>query len=191
MMELAPTRVIQIRFYYHGSCVSGTALLAEAAVCGHREGLYSLLVIQFNSRGNNKDDHDLRAGATLCTRVASLGHVDALRELSHCLKDDFGVQRSVLDGLCLLIQDNARVLAAIVVAGAPSLHGRGSGKAAAATASRWHSCLLSDFGCRVAAATAVEAHTTNRFLVDWFASRALAQPVAGAGTVAAAQLVRG
>uniref|UniRef100_I1P635 At2g35280-like TPR domain-containing protein n=3 Tax=Oryza glaberrima TaxID=4538 RepID=I1P635_ORYGL len=97
-----------IRFYCLGSRGSGAALMAAAAVSGHREALYSLAVIQFNGSGGSKDDRDLRAGAALCARAASLGHVDALRELGHCLQDGYGVRRSVLDGRRLLIQANAR-----------------------------------------------------------------------------------
>jgi TPR repeat protein len=140
-----------IRFYCLGSRGSGAALMAAAAVGGHREALYSLAVIQFNGSGGSKDDRDLRAGAALCARAASLGHVDALRELGHCLQDGYGVRRSVLDGRRLLIQANARELAAAVAASA-SLLRAATGKPAAA-ASRRHSCLLSDFGCHAAAPT--------------------------------------
>ncbi|CAL5067310.1 unnamed protein product [Urochloa decumbens] len=170
-----------IRFYCLGSRGSGAALMAAAAVGGHREALYSLAVIQFNGSGGSKDDRDLRAGAALCARAASLGHVDALRELGHCLQDGYGVRRSVADGRRLLVQANARELAAAAT---------GGGKAAAAVGAsrRRHSCLLSDFGCRAAAAAAAgEAHAANRFLVDWFASRPLVQAAAAsAGTAAAA-----
>ncbi|KAF7008945.1 hypothetical protein CFC21_023588 [Triticum aestivum] len=158
-----------IRFYCLGSRGSGAALMAAAAVGGHREALYSLAVIQFNGSGGSKDDRDLRAGAALCARAASLGHVDALRELGHCLQDGYGVRRSLLDGRRLLIQANARELAAAVTTSASLLRAAaGSGKA-----SRRHSCLLSDFGCRAAAAAAGEAHAANRFLVEWFALRPL------------------
>lgn len=143
-----------IRFYCLGSRGSGAALMAAAAVGGHREALYSLAVIQFNGSGGGKDDRDLRAGAALCARAAARGHVDALRELGHCLQDGYGVRRSVLDGRRLLIQANARELAAASVA---------------------HPCLLmSDLGCR-----AGEAHAANRFLVDWFASRPLGSASGG------------
>ncbi|KAF0931937.1 hypothetical protein E2562_007121 [Oryza meyeriana var. granulata] len=167
-----------IRFYCLGSRGSGAALMAAAAVGGHREALYSLAVIQFNGSGGTKDDRDLRAGAALCARAASLGHVDALRELGHCLQDGYGVRRSVLDGRRLLIQANARELAAAVAASASLLRAAG-GKPAS---SRRHSCLLSDFGCHAAAKAGGEPHDANRFLVDWFASR----PLAGAPTAAAA-----
>ncbi|KAF8715344.1 hypothetical protein HU200_026977 [Digitaria exilis] len=158
-----------IRFYCLGSRGSGAALMAAAAVGGHREALYSLAVIQFNGSGGSKDDRDLRAGAALCARAASLGHVDALRELGHCLQDGYGVRRSLLDGRRLLIQANARELASLTAAGG------GSVKAPR----RKHSCLLSDFGCRAAAAG--EAHAANRFLVEWFATRPLVAGGTGGG----------
>ncbi|XP_040379387.1 F-box protein At1g67340-like [Oryza brachyantha] len=173
-----------IRFYCLGSRGSGAALMAAAAVGGHREALYSLAVIQFNGSGGTKDDRDLRAGAALCARAASLGHVDALRELGHCLQDGYGVRRSVLDGRRLLIQANARELAAAVAASASLLRAAagGGGK----PASRRHSCLLSDFGCHAAAKAGGEAHAANRFLVDWFASRPLAAAAATAAASATA-----
>ncbi|CAM0904918.1 unnamed protein product [Alopecurus aequalis] len=159
-----------IRFYCLGSRGSGAALMAAAAVGGHREALYSLAVIQFNGSGGTKDDRDLRAGAALCARAASLGHVDALRELGHCLQDGYGVRRSLLDGRRLLIQANARELAAAVTSSTSVLRAAGAGS----KVSRRHSCLLSDFGCRAAAAAAAgEAHAANRFLAEWFESRSL------------------
>ncbi|TVU13996.1 hypothetical protein EJB05_37437 [Eragrostis curvula] len=185
-----------IRFYCLGSRGSGAALMAAAAVGGHRDALYSLAVIQFNGSGGSKDDRDLRAGAALCARAASLGHVDALRELGHCLQDGYGVRRSVLDGRRLLIQANARELAAAVTASA-SLLIRAGGKASSATARRRHACLLSDFGCRAAVAAAsatgeAATHAANRFLVDWFAARPLgagaAAGVGAAGATAASEV---
>jgi len=130
---LVRSRVLQIRFYCLGSRGSGAALMAAAAVGGHREALYSLAVIQFNGSGGGKDDRDLRAGAALCARAASLGHVDALRELGHCLQDGYGVRRSVLDGRRLLIQANARELAASSAAAAPGSRTTGSSSRAART----------------------------------------------------------
>uniref|UniRef100_A0A0D9W443 MYND-type domain-containing protein n=1 Tax=Leersia perrieri TaxID=77586 RepID=A0A0D9W443_9ORYZ len=160
-----------IRFYCLGSRGSGAAMMAAAAVGGHREALYSLAVIQFNGSGGSKDDRDLRAGAALCARAASLGHVDALRELGHCLQDGYGVRRSVLDGRRLLVQANARELAS----SAPLLLLRAAGN-------KGHSCLLSDFGCHAAArAKAAEAHAANRFLVEWFASRPIVTAAEGEG----------
>ena len=170
-------RSMQIRFYcLGGSRGSGAALMAAAAVGGHREALYSLAVILFNGSGGGKDDRDLRAGAALCARAASLGHVDALRELGHCLQDGYGVRRSVLEGQRLLIQANARELQAAVTASA-SMAGAGAGGGKASAAPRRHSCLLSDFWCRAASGETLAA---NRFLVDWFASRPLGASAAAA-----------
>ncbi|WVZ85287.1 hypothetical protein U9M48_032232 [Paspalum notatum var. saurae] len=155
-----------IRFYCLGSRGSGASLMAVAAVGGHREALYSLAVVHFNGSGGGKEDRDLRAGAALCAHAAALGHVAALRELGHCLQDGYGVRRSVPHGRRLLIHANARELAA---AWTP----------APKAAARRHSCLLSDYGCRAAAAAA-EAHAANRFLVEWFASRPPPPPQGGA-----------
>ncbi|KAL5215760.1 hypothetical protein ABZP36_007161 [Zizania latifolia] len=170
-----------IRFYCLGNRGSGAALMATAAMGGHREALYSLAVIQFNGSGGTKDDKDLRAGAALCVRAASLGHVDALRELGHCLQDGYGVPRSVLYGRRLLIKANAREFAAAVASSASPLRSAGTGR----KASRRHSCLLSDFGCHAAVA-AGEPHAANRFMVDWFAARPLAGSSAAAAAAAAA-----
>ncbi|EAZ30505.1 hypothetical protein OsJ_14552 [Oryza sativa Japonica Group] len=171
-----------IRFYCLGSRGSGAALMAAAAVGGHREALYSLAVIQFNGSGGSKDDRDLRAGAALCARAASLGHVDALRELGHCLQDGYGVRRSVLDGRRLLIQANARELAAAVAASASLL------RAATRQARRRPPPAATRASSATSAATprrprpAARRTAANRFLVDWFASR----PLAGSTVASAA-----
>ncbi|KAG2280896.1 hypothetical protein Bca52824_052116 [Brassica carinata] len=80
-----------IRFYCLQNPVSGASLMARAAIKSHAPALYSLSVIQFNGSGGNKSDKNLRAGVALCARSAYLGHVDALRELGHCLQDGYGV----------------------------------------------------------------------------------------------------
>ncbi|KAG2312491.1 hypothetical protein Bca52824_024048 [Brassica carinata] len=100
-----------IRFYCLQNPVSGASLMARAAIKSHAPALYSLSVIQFNGSGGNKSDKNLRAGVALCARSAYLGHVDALRELGHCLQDGYGVPRDVAEGRRLLIQANARELA--------------------------------------------------------------------------------
>lgn len=100
-----------IRFYCLENPVSGASLMARAAIKSHAPALYSLSVIQFNGSGGNKSDKNLRAGVALCARSAYLGHVDALRELGHCLQDGYGVPRDVAEGRRLLIQANARELA--------------------------------------------------------------------------------
>ncbi|CAN4124118.1 unnamed protein product [Withania somnifera] len=158
-----------IRFYCLENRGSGASLMAKAAISSHAPSLYSLAVIQFNGSGGSKNDKDLRAGVALCARAAFLGHIDALRELGHCLQDGYGVKQNVAEGRRFLVQANARELAAFLSM-TPSaltsggwltwnplphhLHVAGTG------------CpLLSDFGCNV---PAPEAHPANRFLTEWF-----------------------
>ncbi|XP_010917530.1 F-box protein At5g50450 [Elaeis guineensis] len=155
-----------IRFYCLESRASGVSLVARAAIGSHMAALYALAVIQFNGSGGSKHDKDLRAGVALCARAAALGHVDALRELGHCLQDGYGVRQNVVEGRRFLVQANAHELAVVL----------GSTAKAAWQAHRHHriseggSCcsLLSDFGCNV---PAPEAHPANRFMVEWFAMR--------------------
>ncbi|OEL36796.1 F-box protein [Dichanthelium oligosanthes] len=162
-----------IRFYCLGSRSGGAALLARAAVGGHAAALYSLAVIQFNGSGGAKSDRDLRAGAALCARAAALGHVDALRELGHCLQDGYGVRRDPAEGRRLLVAANARELTLALAAAAASRHpfdaaGLPLGAAAAAAAGAAGGCpLLSDFGWSLPEA---EPHAANQFMVDWWAS---------------------
>ncbi|KAK9277376.1 hypothetical protein L1049_006919 [Liquidambar formosana] len=162
-----------IRFYCLQNRGSGASLMAKAAISSHSPALYSLAVIQFNGSGGSKNDKDLRAGVALCARAAFLGHIDALRELGHCLQDGYGVRQNIAEGRRFLVQANARELAA-VLSTTPALansarswitwnphpphrHVAGSG------------CpLLSDFGCNV---PAPEAHPASKFLTEWFAGR--------------------
>ncbi|KAI3701686.1 hypothetical protein L6452_26945 [Arctium lappa] len=76
-----------IRFYCLQSRGSGASLMAKEAIKSHASALYSLALIQFNGSGGLKDAKDLRVGVALCARAAFLGHVDALRELGHCLQE--------------------------------------------------------------------------------------------------------
>ncbi|GAB4828623.1 hypothetical protein Ancab_018288 [Ancistrocladus abbreviatus] len=164
-----------IRFYCLQNRGSGASLMAKAAINSHAQALYSLAVIQFNGSGGSKNDKDLRAGVALCARAAFLGHIDALRELGHCLQDGYGVRQNITEGRRFLVQANARELAAVISSNPASLttatrswltwnplphhhrHVSGSG------------CpLLSDFGCNV---PAPEAHPASRFLAEWFAER--------------------
>lgn len=161
-----------IRFYCLQNRGSGASLMAKAAMNSHAPALYSLAVIQFNGSGGTKNDKDLRAGVALCARAAFLGHIDALRELGHCLQDGYGVKQNVTEGRRFLVQANARELAAVISAVngkrtsltwtiQPAQHprirsGTGSG------------CpLLSDYGCNV---PAPEAHPASRFMSEWFAT---------------------
>nr|GMD77533.1 F-box protein At1g67340-like [Ipomoea batatas] len=160
-----------IRFYCLENRGSGASLMAKAAINSHAPALYSLAVIQFNGSGGSKNDKDLRAGVALCARAAFLGHIDALRELGHCLQDGYGVKRNIAEGRRFLVQANARELAN-VLATTPSALLNGSWlswnplphhRNAAGT-----SCpLLSDFGCNV---PAPEPHPANKFLSDWYAT---------------------
>ncbi|XP_057949583.1 F-box protein At1g67340-like [Malania oleifera] len=158
-----------IRFYCLQNRGSGASMMAKAAISSHAPSLYSLAVIQFNGSGGSKTDKDLRAGVALCARAAFLGHVDALRELGHCLQDGYGVRQNIVEGRRFLVQANARELAAVLSV-APSTrswlawnvqshlnslnprsrHVNGTG------------CpLLSDFGCNVPAPEAHPASPIN------------------------------
>lgn len=103
-----------IRFYCLQSRGSGASLMAKAAISSHAPSLYSLAVIQFNGSGGSKNDKDLRAGVALCARAAFLGHIDALRELGHCLQDGYGVRQNIAEGRRFLVQANARELASVL-----------------------------------------------------------------------------
>ncbi|XP_020188481.1 F-box protein At1g67340 [Aegilops tauschii subsp. strangulata] len=161
-----------IRFYCLGSRSGGAALLAKAAVGGHPAALYSLAVIQFNGSGGAKTDRDLRAGAALCARSAALGHVDALRELGHCLQDGYGVRRDPAEGRRLLVAANARELSLALAAAAASATYPFASLPISAVAGGAggvsSSPLLSDFGWSLPEA---EPHTANQFMSDWWASR--------------------
>uniref|UniRef100_A0A1J3G817 F-box protein n=1 Tax=Noccaea caerulescens TaxID=107243 RepID=A0A1J3G817_NOCCA len=147
-----------IRFYCLQNPVSGASLMARAAIKSHAPALYSLSVIQFNGSGGTKSDKNLRAGVALCARSAYLGHVDALRELGHCLQDGYGVPRDVSEGRRLLIQANARELAC-------SLRAYMSLKAGNENET------LTDRACCGGGGIPVqEIHPVNRFLKDWFDS---------------------
>lgn len=147
--------------------------MAKAAIKSHAPSLYSLAVIQFNGSGGSKNDKDLRAGVALCARAASLGHVDALRELGHCLQDGYGVRRNVQEGRRLLVQANAGELAFVLRSAHPAVAQRlltwqlrnpnpGPGLGTGCCS------LLSDFGCFVPSR---EFHPANRFLAEWFGMR--------------------
>ncbi|VVB13434.1 unnamed protein product [Arabis nemorensis] len=143
-----------IRFYCLQNPVSGASLMARAAIKSHAPALYSLSVIQFNGSGGSKTDKNLRAGVALCARSAYLGHVDALRELGHCLQDGYGVPRDVSEGRRLLIQANARELAC-------SLRSYISHKPGNET--------LADLCCG-GGVPVQEIHPVNRLLKEWFGS---------------------
>ncbi|XP_076943316.1 F-box protein At1g67340-like [Bidens hawaiensis] len=101
-----------IQFYCFHNHKLGASLMAKAAIQSHASALYSLSIIRFNGSGGIDAVKDLITGATLCTRAAFLGHVDALRELGHCLVDGYGVIKNVAEGELYLMQANLQELAA-------------------------------------------------------------------------------
>ncbi|CAN0929238.1 F-box protein At1g67340 [Linum grandiflorum] len=168
-----------IRFYCLQNRGSGASLMAKAAISSHAPSLYSLAVIQFNGSGGTKSDKDLRAGVALCARAAFLGHIDALRELGHCLQDGYGVRQNIAEGRRFLVQANARELAAVLSTPTrawltwnnnphvqPNSHlpriGSGGGTGPVGCP------LLSDFGCNV---PAPETHPASKFMSEWFSDR--------------------
>ncbi|XP_076885624.1 F-box protein At1g67340-like [Bidens hawaiensis] len=165
-----------IRFYCLENRGSGASLMAKAAINSHAPALYSLALIQFNGSGGSKTDKDLRAGVALCARAAFLGHIDALRELGHCLQDGYGVRQNITEGRKFLIQANARELASVLETTPSALvtsnwmtwnalpHLRNGNLAGPGCP------LLSDFGCNVPAPEPLPA---NRFLTDWFSDKVL------------------
>ncbi|XP_076937250.1 F-box protein At1g67340-like [Bidens hawaiensis] len=102
-----------IQFYCFYNHKLGASLMAKAAIQSHAQTLYSLSIIYFNGSGGIGALKDLIAGATLCERAAFLGHVDALRELGHCLIDGYGVIINVAEGDLILMQASLQELAAI------------------------------------------------------------------------------
>ncbi|KAF5200690.1 F-box protein [Thalictrum thalictroides] len=164
-----------IRFYCLQSRTTGVSLMAKAAISSHAPSLYSLAVIQFNGSGGTKNDKDLRAGVALCARAAFLGHIDALRELGHCLQDGYGVKQNVAEGRRFLVQANARELASVLSTTTTTTTTTATSTCPWTT---WHpnhrnvpgsGCpLLSDFGCNV---PAPEPHPASQFLGEWFGNR--------------------
>ncbi|XP_012438326.1 F-box protein At1g67340 [Gossypium raimondii] len=166
-----------IRFYCLQNRGSGASLMAKAAINSHAPALYSLAVIQFNGSGGSKNDKDLRAGVALCARAAFLGHIDALRELGHCLQDGYGVRQNIAEGRRFLVQANARELAAVLSSATASNETTHAwltwSPHPIPPASQRHPAmpgcpLLSDFGCNV---PAPEAHPASRFLAEWYEGR--------------------
>ncbi|XP_057420220.1 F-box protein At1g67340 [Lotus japonicus] len=165
-----------IRFYCLQNRGSGASLMAKAAISSHARALYSLAVIQFNGSGGTKSDKDLRAGVALCARAAFLGHIDALREIGHCLQDGYGCRKNIIEGRRFLIEANARELAAVMSAADARLS---ASDAAVSRLVTWSlhpqqrhlpsvAPLLSDFGWNV---PEPEPHPANRFMTEWFAAK--------------------
>ncbi|XP_047342335.1 F-box protein At5g50450-like [Impatiens glandulifera] len=168
-----------IRFYCFQNRASGASLMAKAAIKSHAPALYSLAVIQFNGSGGTKNDKDLRAGVALCARAAFLGHIDALRELGHCLQDGYGAKQSVTAGRRLLIQANARELASVI----RSIPGFRPGLSLSQQANGLLKMIQPPSGSGSGLVSgsgypnnnnnmpAREVHPVNRFLMEWFESK--------------------
>ncbi|CAJ1975050.1 unnamed protein product [Sphenostylis stenocarpa] len=158
-----------IRFYCLGNRGSGLSLMAKAAMKLHAPALYSLAVVQFNGSGGSKHDKDLRAGVALSARASLLGHIDALRELGHCLQDGYGVRQNVAEGRRMLVQANVRELAYVLREVTPS--------ASDSLLLTWRTMtcqrditacpLLSEYGYRV---PVPEVQPVNCFMREWFES---------------------
>lgn len=159
---------MQIRFYCLENRGSGLSLMAKAAMKLHAPALYSLAVIQFNGSGGSKHDKDLRAGVALSARASLLGHIDALRELGHCLQDGYGVRQNVAEGRRMLVQANVRELAYVLREVSPSASDSPMVTwRTAMTCQREVTALLSDYGYRI---PVPEVQPVNRFLREWFES---------------------
>ena len=148
--------------------------MAKAGMRSHAPALYSLAVIQFNGSGGSKSDKDLRAGVALCARASLLGHIDALRELGHCLQDGYGARQNVAEGRRLLIQANARELALVIRAVTQSSSSSSNSSLLTWRARRLRNLacragtlipLLDDYGCYNGAVQPV-----NWFMREWFES---------------------
>ncbi|XP_023771526.1 F-box protein At1g67340 [Lactuca sativa] len=149
-----------IRFYCLQNRGSGASLMAKAAIKSHAPALYSLALIQFNGSGGKKNDKDLRAAVALCARAAYLGHVDALRELGHCLQDGYGVRKDVEEGRRLLVQANACELASVLRAFNTTPSHRPDLIESNGSPCGYGSSLLEK-----------KLHPANRFLIEWFGLR--------------------
>ncbi|KAK4784937.1 hypothetical protein SAY86_001626 [Trapa natans] len=160
-----------IHFYCLRNSRSGASLMAKAAIGSHARALYSLAVIQFNGSGGSKDDKNLRAGVGLCSRAALRGHIDAMRELGHCLQDGYGVRQDITHGRRLLVHANARELVAAVNAMKSSssrISFSWANEYRLRTGGTTEYPLLSDYGYNV---PTLEVHTVNQFMTEWFAVR--------------------
>ncbi|KAH7292429.1 hypothetical protein KP509_29G067600 [Ceratopteris richardii] len=177
-----------IQFYCLTDRKAGLDMLGKAAAGSHGGALHALAVIHFNGSGGGRADKNLRAGVLLCARAAVLRHVDAMRELGHCLQDGYGVLKNVIHGRRLILEANiyeASMEAKTLQSVFRSSDGVSASACLAALASkmkvngpkllyrlldaRSHS-MASDFGCSVAPPPPSIAH---KFLRDWFKIRSL------------------
>jgi hypothetical protein len=97
-------------------------MLVPAATCGHLDAMYAIAVIQFNRSGGSREYRSPFAAARLCTRAAKLGYVPAIRELGFCLRDGYGIHRSLVDGRRLITFAKAQEMLAARTVGVPKQH---------------------------------------------------------------------
>ncbi|KAJ6358696.1 hypothetical protein OIU76_000424 [Salix suchowensis] len=161
---------------------SAHQFLKQCVKAGNSEAAYTLGMIRFYCLQNRGSGASLMAKAAIkiaCPGpVFSCCHVDALRELGHCLQDGYGVPQNIVEGRRLLVQANAKELALSLrsmlswkpqqqqqqIEQQQNLHHACSVMGATIT-----SCpLLSDFGCSLPAR---EEHPANQFLREWFETR--------------------
>ncbi|VVA35723.1 PREDICTED: F-box [Prunus dulcis] len=82
--------IMEIKMGQQQSCDQSTFSKASTASSMQNRGSgASLMAKGLNGSGGSQKEKDLRAGVALCTRATSLSHVDALRELGHCLQDGY------------------------------------------------------------------------------------------------------
>ncbi|GBG67306.1 hypothetical protein CBR_g445 [Chara braunii] len=97
-----------IEFYCLDNRRAGRCLMMKAALQNHASALHSLSIIHFNgSSGGDRTAKNLTTAVNLCSKAAAAGHVEAMRELGHCLQDGYGVARNVMEGRRLLLEANA------------------------------------------------------------------------------------
>lgn len=101
-----------IEFYCLADRKDGVKNLVRAAKAGHAPALHSLAVLHFNGSAGSVPERKLSVGVLLCASAAQQGHVEALRELGHCLQDGYGIKRNVAEGRRLLMEANLREFAA-------------------------------------------------------------------------------
>lgn len=82
----------------------GKRLIFKAAIADHAPALYSLAIIKFNGSEGTKESKNIRTACALCGLAATLGSIDALRELGYCFQDGYGIRKRFSEGRTLLIQ---------------------------------------------------------------------------------------
>ncbi|KAJ4766002.1 hypothetical protein LUZ62_031291 [Rhynchospora pubera] len=147
-----------IHFHCLRNYASGTALLERAAEGSHSAALYSLAIIRFNKcadvDGGSSCQHDLNSAASLCVRSATLGNVDALREVGYCLQHGVGLPPSPTAAYHLLHKANTLKLITGPSSPTPLISPRRRSRDIS---------LLTNYGYM-----GREVHAANIFMVEWW-----------------------